>query len=297
MMGFRGILLPMLTPEQLTQFHRDGIVVASNIADATLLDAMRAALAELVEQSRSVTAHNDIYDLDNGHSAARPRLRRIKHPHLRHPVFHDFPRREPLLGILKQLLGPDVRMHSSKLNVKADDGGASLEWHQDWAFHPHTNRSLITVGLLLEDCAMENGPMLVIPGSHHGPVYDHNANGRFCGAIEPDSAPLDYASAIACTGKAGTLTVHHAFSVHGSAANTSNKPRPLLLYEFMSADNWPLMGVPDLAAYDARMICGQTTYNPRLEAVPVRLPLPAAAKLGSIYENQAELKRRYFTPA
>ena len=45
------------------------------------------------------------------------------------------------------------------------------------------------------------------------------------------------------------------------------------------------------------MICGQTTYNPRLEAVPVRLPLPHAAKLGSIYENQADLKRRYFTPA
>ena len=284
----------MLSQQQLDQFQRDGIVLVENVADAATLDEMRVALAELVDESRAVTRHNAIYDLERDHSAVHPRLRRIKHPHKRRAVFHDFPRRAPLLGILKQLLGPDVRMHSSKLNLKAEDGGASLEWHQDWAFHPHTNRSLITVGLLMEDCRMEHGPMLVIPGTNNGPVHDHNANGRFCGAIDPDRAPLDYEKAVACVGKAGTLTLHHAFSVHGSAANTSNQPRPLLLYEFMSADNWPLMGVPDLADFDSRMVCGQTTYNPRLEAVPVRLPLPAATNLGSIYENQTELPRHFF---
>ncbi len=284
----------MLNTQQLEQFRRDGVALVENIADEAKLAAMRAALAELVEQSKAVTQHNEIYDLEPDHSAAHPRLRRVKHPHRRHPVFHDFPRNEPLLGILKQLLGPDVRMHSSKLNVKSNDGGAGVEWHQDWAFHPHTNRSLITVGLMLEDCSMENGPMLVIPGTHQGPVYDHNANGRFCGAIDPGNGPLDYASAVACTGKAGAISIHHAFSVHGSAKNTSQLPRPLLLYEFMSADNWPLMGVKDLAEYDAKMVCGRTTYSPRLEAVPVRLPLPEALNLGSIYENQAQLRRRYF---
>lgn len=286
----------MLTPAQIEQFHRDGVLLVENVADATMLAAMRAALADLVEQSRTVTQHNAIYDLEPDHSSERPRLRRIKHPHKRHAVFHDFPRREPLLGILRQLLGPNVRMHSSKLNLKAADGGSSLEWHQDWAFHPHTNSSMLAVGLMMEDCRMENGPMLVIPGSHKGAVYDHNANGRFCGAIDPDHLPLDYASAIPCVGKAGTISIHHVFAVHGSAANTSPYPRPLLLYEFMAADAWPLMGVTDLAEFDSRMICGETTYAPRLEAVPVRLPLPEARNLGSIYENQTELSRRYFAP-
>jgi ectoine hydroxylase-related dioxygenase (phytanoyl-CoA dioxygenase family) len=284
----------MLSAQQLETFRRDGILLVENVADSETLAVMRAAMAALVEESRTVTQHNAVYDIERDHSAAHPRLRRIKHPHKRHAAFNDFPRREPLLGILKQLLGPDVRMHSSKLNLKAESGGSSLEWHQDWAFHPHTNRSLITVGLLLEDCRMEHGPMLVLPGTHHGPIHDHNANGRFCGAINSAAVQFDYANAVACTGKAGTLTLHHAFSVHGSAANTSSEPRPLLLYEFMSADNWPLLGVSDLAEFDSRMICGNTTYNPRLEAVPVRLPLPAAANLGSIYENQTELGRRYF---
>ena len=287
----------MLTQSQITQFHRDGILLVENVADTNTLAAMREALADIVEKSRAVTQHNAIYDLEPDHTAEQPRLRRIKHPHLRHPVFNDFPRNKPLLDILKQLLGANVRMHSSKLNLKARDGGSALEWHQDWAFHPHTNSSMLAVGVMLEDCRMENGPLLVIPGSHKGPVYDHNANGRFCGAIDPCSAALDYTSAIPCLGKAGTISIHHVFAVHGSAANTSPFPRPLLLYEFMAADAWPLMGVPDIDAFNARMICGQTTYAPRLEAVPVRLPLPAARNLGSIYENQAELGQRYFAPA
>ena len=284
----------MLTQDQIDQFHRDGILLVENVAAHNTLALMRQALAALVEKSRAVTQHDAIYDLEPDHCAERPRLRRIKHPHRRHPVFNEFPRMEPLLGILKQLLGPHVRMHSSKLNLKARDGGSALEWHQDWAFHPHTNSSMLAVGLMMEDCRLEHGPMLVIPGSHKGPVHDHNANGRFCGAIDPDSVALDYGSAIPCLGKAGTISIHHVFAVHGSAANTSHYPRPLLLYEFMAADAWPLMGVQDVADFDSRMICGQTTYAPRLEAVPVRLPLPAAVNLGSIYENQTQLKRRYF---
>ena len=42
-------------------------------------------------------------------------------------------------------------------------------------------------------------------------------------------------------------------------------------------------------------MCGEKTYLPRMEAVPVRLPLPPADNLGSIYENQGSLKKRYFT--
>ena len=42
---------------------------------------------------------------------------------------------------------------------------------------------------------------------------------------------------------------------------------------------------------------GTGTIEPRLEAVPVRLPLPPAATQGSIYENQKGMKQRYFENA
>ena len=284
----------MLSRQQLDDYERDGVLLVENVADEATLRVMRKALADLVSRSAAVSEHDEIFDLEPTHSANNPRLRRVKQPHLHHPVFHAFPRSEPLLGILKQLLGANIRMHNSKLNVKSSHGGSGVEWHQDWAFHPHTNSSLLAVGLMMEDCTMENGPMLVLRGSHKGPVHNHNSEGRFCGAIDPAEVQLDYEDWIACVGKAGTISIHHTFAVHGSANNASGLPRPLLLYEFMAADAWPLMGVKDLDEFDSRMICGETTYCPRLEAVPVRLPLPAASSLGSIYENQAAIKQRYF---
>ena len=284
----------MLTQQQLDDYERDGVLLVENVADEATLAAMRRALAELVAKSASVTQHDDVYDLEPDHTRENPRLRRIKMPYLHHPVFREFCTSEPLLSILKQLLGPNIRMHNSKLNLKASNGGAALEWHQDWAFHPHTNTSILAVGLMLEDCRMENGPMLVLPGSHKGTVHDHNAEGRFCGAIDPERTPLDYETRIACVGKAGTISIHHTRAVHGSAAITSPYPRPFLLYEFMAADAWPVMGVKDVEEFDSRMICGETTYCPRMEAVPVRLPLPEAQSVGSIYENQTTLKKRYF---
>jgi len=67
-----------------------------------------------------------------------------------------------------------------------------------------------------------------------------------------------------------------------------------LLYEYGAADAWPLMGVSDLAAFDARLITGAPTLEPRVVSAPVRMPLPPARHQGSIYENQSDAARRYF---
>ena len=189
----------------------------------------------------------------------------------------------------------NIRLQNSKLNVKAPGFGSPVEWHQDWAFYPHTNEDVLAVGVMIEDVRMDNGPMMVVPGSHTGPVYNHHADGRFCGAMDPSECDIDFSNAVPCIGSAGTVTLHQARLVHGSAQNTSSHPRPFLLYECMAADAWPLMGVPDLNEFDSRIICGEPTLQPRLVGgIPVRMPLPAALNQGSIYENQTAIKNRYF---
>jgi hypothetical protein len=90
------------------------------------------------------------------------------------------------------------------------------------------------------------------------------------------------------------MSFHHVRAIHGSAQNTSNRPRALLLYEFAAGDAWPLLGVADFADFTARLVAGAASIGPRLAAVPVRLPLPPAPNQGSIYENQLTTKRRYF---
>ena len=90
------------------------------------------------------------------------------------------------------------------------------------------------------------------------------------------------------------MSFHHVRLVHGSAQNVSSLPRTLLLYEYGAADAWPLMGVSNLADFDARLITGEPSVEPRLVPAPVRMPLPPALHQGSIYENQSDAARRYF---
>src|SRR6516165_1968771 len=172
--------------------------------------------------------------------------------------------------------------------MKSAGYGAPVEWHQDWAFYPHTNDDLAAVGIMLDDMTMENGPMLILPGSHQGAVYDHyGSDGRFCGAMDPGACNLDFAKARPCLGRAGSVTVHHVRAVHGSATNVSGAQRRFLLFQYRAADAWPLLGFKDgIEKFDELLLAGEPTLTPRLARVPVRLPLPPAEHQGSIYENQ-----------
>ena len=285
----------MISQADVAFYREHGYVVVPDLVQPAMLARLQRVIDGLVERARAVGANDDVYDLEPSHRPDRPRVRRLKKPHALDPAFDELMRSEPILSVSRQLLGPAVRLYGSKLNIKAPEYGSPVEWHQDWAFYPHTNDDVLAVGVMLNDCQRENGPLMVMPGSHQGPTWDHHADGYFCGAIDPDACPLDFAKAVALTGRAGACSFHHVRLVHGSAQNTSALPRQLLLYELAAADAWPLAtGVKDLAEFDSRMLCGTPSIEPRIVACPVRMPLPPALGQGSIYENQFGSRRRYF---
>jgi phytanoyl-CoA hydroxylase len=287
----------MLTSAQVEQYRELGYLVVPGVLDRDLLAEVRRAVDAIVAAAAKVIEHTDVYDLEDSHSPQAPRVRRIKTPHKHFPFFADLTRSGRITAILAQFLGPDIRLHGSKLNMKSAGYGAPVEWHQDWAFYPHTNDDVLATGIYLDDCELENGPMCVVPGTHKGPVYDHHADGYFCGAMDPELEDVGYAKAVPLTGTAGSMTIHHARLVHGSALNTSAKPRRLLLHEYAAADAWPLMGVANFAEFNGRMVLGRPTIEPRLAPAPVRMPLPPAPFQGSIYENQKAAAKRFFATA
>ena len=288
---------PSLTKGEIEQYRERGYLVVPDVLDAGLLAEIRRTVDAIVADAGKVTTHTDVYDLEESHTPEAPRVRRIKAPHKHFPFFAELTRNPRITGILAQLLGPAIRLHGAKLNMKSAGYGAAVEWHQDWAFYPHTNDDVLATGLYLDDCDMENGPLLVVPGTHKGPVHDHHANGYFVGAMDPQLDGLDYAKAVPLTGKAGSMTIHHARLVHGSALNTSSKPRRLLLHEYTAADAWPLMGVANFDEFNGRIVLGKSTIEPRLTPVPARMPLPPAPHQGSIYENQRAAAKRFFATA
>jgi len=285
----------MLTDKQIEAYRRDGYLVIARLIEGEQLAELRALTDRIVAEARGVAASDDLYDLEPSHSASLPRVRRLKAAIFKRYTFFQALTRDPkIISILARLLGPDIRLYGGKLNMKSAGYGSPVEWHQDWAFYPHTNDDVLATGIYLDDCDLDNGPLMVIPGSHLGPTYDHHADGRFCGAMDPAHCDIDFSKAVPLMGPAGSMTIHHARLVHGSALNHSNRQRRLLLHEYTAADAWPLLGVASFDEFNSRMVLGKPTIEPRLVSAPVRLPLPPADHQGSIYENQRGVGRRFF---
>lgn len=287
----------MLTKAQIDEYNEIGAIVVPDILTPDEVRRLSDVTDGFVDRARGITGHTEIYDLEDSHTPQQPRVRRIKAAHLHDPAYAALSRHPKIIAVLQSLWGPDIRFDTAKLNMKCAGFGAPVEWHQDWAFYPHTNDNLAAVGVMFDDMAMENGPLMIIPGSHRGPTFDHHANGVFCGAMDPENRDVDYSKAIPLLGKAGSITVHHVRAVHGSAPNISDRDRRLLLFQFRAADAWPLLGFPSgIEAFDKLMVAGQSR-QPRLADAPIRLPLPPATKQGSLYENQKGMKNRFFAQA
>ena len=285
----------MITDSDIARYHETGYLVVPDVIAPDLLARLRDALGALVADAACVSEHTDVYDLEPGHTPQNPKVRRIKLPHSHTPVFWELAQYPRMVGILEKLLGPSgVRLQSSKINLKSPHYGSPVEWHQDWAFYPHTNDDMLAVGVMLDDAFMENGPLMVVPGSHKGPAWDHHSDGYFCGAMDPTRKDVDFESAVPLIGKAGSMSFHHVRLVHGSAQNVSDKPRRLLLYEFSAGDAFPLMGIKDWEQYNRHLVSGTPTNTPRIVPAPVRMPLPPSPRQGSIYENQSTAQNKYF---
>lgn len=282
----------MLTQQQIAFYHKHGYLGVENVLSQCEVDDLRRVTDVFVEKSREVAEHTAVFDLEPGHTPENPKLRRLKSPIEQHEVYRNTLHHEKILAMVSQLIGYGLRCNGNKLNMKQPGYGSPVEWHQDWAFYPHTNDDLLAVGVVIDDMTEENGPLLVIPGSHKGPVYDHHLNGHFCGAVT-DPTFSDKGTTPVMV-KAGGITIHHVRMLHGSVSNTSDKPRRLLLFQYCAIDAFPLGGIVNWDAFNATIVRGEATNIPRVEPVPVRLPYPGALRTGSIYESQTVLKKSTF---
>lgn len=282
-----------LTEAQIDLYRTDGYLAINDVLSPAEMAHLREVTDDFVDRSRAVATSDDVFDLEPDHTVERPRLRRLKEPHDQHRAYDEVLRHPTILALVSQLIGADLRHNGSKLNMKDSEGGSPVEWHQDWAFFPHTNDDSLALGLPLDDMSEENGCLMVVPGSHRGPVLDHHQDGVFVGAVDPSG--LDEES-VAIELRAGGISMHHVRLLHGSAPNRSPRSRRLLLFQYVAADAWPLMEGTRWDTLKERVIQGSMSVVPRMADLPVRLPYPRLP-FGSIFDVQAAARNRGFQEA
>ena len=268
------------TPRVLSQAAREryfatGFLAAEGLIPPAWLDRLIALSDRFIEDSRErCRRRTRPIDLGPNHGPQRPHVRRLRALVDRHPDFWGFASDSVLADIAADLVGPDVKFHSSKLNYKWPGSGEVVKWHQDIPAWPHTNYSPVTLGVYLCDVPAEQGPLTCVAGSHRGPIFEHrDESGAWTGAIrDSDMATVDLTRAEDLTGPAGTVIAINCRTVHASRANFTDRVRPVALFVYSSADAFPGCRPRPRPATPARSCAARRPGIAHLDPTPCPVP-------------------------
>jgi ectoine hydroxylase-related dioxygenase (phytanoyl-CoA dioxygenase family) len=284
----------MLTDAQIERFWQDGCLVAEGAVTAGELAAMRAEIDGWVEASSAHTAPfgpptidaRPRFDMGAEHSAATPALRRVNNPSDISAAFRNVMQESAMVDMVADLIGPHVKFHHCKINLKLPGSHTEVGYHQDFAYTPHSNDDVVTALLMLDDMTPENGCLQVVPGSHRGPIYSLFDGERFTGFIAPAIAQELKAEQLPVTGPAGSVCLMHTRLAHGSDANRSQRPRGLYICVYSAADAVPLARSPMANPNEGLIVRGEKMRQARLMKGLVELP--EQPKMASFFAVQGQ---------
>ncbi len=286
----------VLTQEQIERFWRDGVLVVPDAVTSDLLQRLQSQFNAWVEESRSYTnAYGECidgrarFDLAPEHTSEVPGLRRVQAPSEVSDAFYEAMTSSRMVGIVTDLIGPNVKSHHSKINSKLPRSSVTVKWHQDFAFTPHTNDSVVTALLMLDDVTDENGPLEVVPGTHRGKIFSLWHGGQFTGAVSPDVAGDLQSRAERCLGPAGSVCLMHTRLAHGSTANHSSSPRTLYICVYSADDAVPCSPNPVPNAHEGTLVSGQRSG--RIRTQDYEMQLPEYPKQVSFFSQQSKAER------
>lgn len=282
----------ILSSEQIEGYWRDGYLMLADALDAQQVTSLNSVFQGWCDESAKHTEHygdtlagRPRFDLEPGHSATAPALRRVSSPIEVSDDYLAAMRDNRGLDAVAQLIGPNIEFNNAKINSKQPGAATEVKYHQDFLFQPHSNEDLIAVLFFLDDVTLENGPLKVVPGSHTGPMFDHWHDGVFTGAVDAATAAQAEEQAIPCVGPAGAACLMHTRLVHGSAPNLSTHPRTLFIAEYRAEDSRPLGEAHIPSRFEGEVVRGERTG--RIRSTAFEMIEPETPEGPSFFDQQA----------
>lgn len=180
-------------------------------------------------------------------------IRSVFEVHKISEVFANLVRDERVVGRARQILGSDVYVHQSRINVKPGFGASGFYWHSDFeTWHAEDglpNMRTISVSIALTENYDTNGGLMIMPGSHKTflgcagatPKDNYKKSLMMQDAGTPSDEGLtkmasEYGIKL-FTGKAGSATWFDCNCMHGSGDNITPFPRSNVFIVFNSVEN------------------------------------------------------------
>ncbi|MGW0997867.1 ectoine hydroxylase [Streptomyces sp. NPDC002523] len=231
----------------LTSYERDGFLAVEQLITPDEVEVYRRELDRLVADPAIRADERAIVE---------PRSREIRsvfEVHRISKVFARLVRDERVVGRARQILGSDVYVHQSRINVKPGFGASGFYWHSDFeTWHAEDglpNMRAVSVSIALTENHDTNGGLMIMPGSHRTflgcagatPTDNYKKSLQMQDAGTPsDEALTKLASEYGIrlfTGPAGSATWFDCNCMHGSGDNITPFPRSNVFIVFNSVEN------------------------------------------------------------
>ncbi len=228
-----------LTPEQLDAYQRDGYVVVEDLLTKAEVDALRERVRDYTHGGREPTGLAIQVEprIQRGElKVAHPGdgIRKIDYLVQNDDRFQQLGLHENIVGIVEQILGPDLKLFRNSLLLKPPEVGSIKGMHQDSPYWPIEPMALCSCWFALDDATPENGTMAVIPGAHtRGPLPHVHVTDDYV----VDEQYYDMAEMVTTPIRAGGGLFFHSLLPHYTGPNLSDKWRRAIALSYMSAQS------------------------------------------------------------
>jgi ectoine hydroxylase len=231
----------------LQSYERDGFLAVDRIIGEDEVALYHAELERLVTDPAIRADERSIVEPQS------QEIRSVFEVHKISEIFAQLVRDERVVGRARQILGSDVYVHQSRINVKPGFGASGFYWHSDFeTWHAEDglpNMRTVSVSIALTENHDTNGGLMIMPGSHNTflgcsgatPKDNYKKSLQMQDAGTPsDEALTKFASKHGIklfTGKAGSATWFDCNCMHGSGDNITPFPRSNVFIVFNSVEN------------------------------------------------------------
>ena len=214
----------LLTKAQIDQYNDQGYLFPFDIFSAEEITEIRAYFFDDLLPKAMAAGWNS-YEITNWHKHCRS--------------VYDLVTNSRILDYVQDLLGETLILRHSHFFAKLPGDGKRVSWHQDASYWPLTPSKVVSAWLAIDDTDVENGAMQVIPGSHK------NAQVAFEKSSKTENNVLNQTvhhpekhgnDPVSLTLKAGQMSLHSDWILHGSEPNMSTRRRCGLDMRFLSSD-------------------------------------------------------------
>ncbi|WP_338682465.1 ectoine hydroxylase [Streptomyces acidiscabies] len=236
-----------ITPAGLASYDEDGFLAVDRLIEPAEVTRYRTELDRLLTDPAVRADERAIVEPRSGE------VRSVFEVHRISEVFAALVRDERVAGRARQILGSDVYVHQSRINVKPGFGASGFYWHSDFeTWHAEDGlprMRTVSVSIALTPNLDTNGGLMIMPGSHRTflgcagetPRDNYKRSLQMQDAGTPSHQALtelsDAHGIRLFTGPAGSAVWFDCNAMHGSGDNITPYPRSNLFVVFNSVDN------------------------------------------------------------